>query len=150
MAKRDHPRKRPSARGSADTPKVEAAARVWLEWNGTAFIGHGRVTLLEAIDKHGSITQAARAEGISYRAAWRWIDLLNRLAGQPLVRTATGGRRGGGAQLTPMGKAAVAAYRLIEARTRATLERASVAIARLFAPPKGPAHPAPRRPRRGA
>jgi tRNA (adenine37-N6)-methyltransferase len=111
---------------------VGAAARVWLEWNGSALLGHGRVTLLEAIDRHGSITQGARAEGVSYRAAWRWIDRLNRLAGQRLVTLATGGPHRGGARLTAAGKAAVAAYRLLERRTATMLARSTREVCALF------------------
>jgi molybdate transport system regulatory protein len=124
---------------------VRAAARVWLEWNGAAAIGGGRVLLLEAIDRCGSITQAARAEGISYRAAWRWIDRLNRLAGQPLVTKTTGGPHGGGAQLTETGRAAVAAYHLLEQRSAAMLAKATRDICALLGatPPRDA--PRPRR-----
>ena len=111
---------------------VRAAARVWLEWNGSAFLGLGRVTLLEAIEEHGSITRAAKAEDISYRAAWRWVERLNRLAGEPLVTLATGGVHGGGARLTETGKAAVAAFRLLERRTAAMLAGATREVRRLL------------------
>ncbi|MCU0619978.1 MAG: tRNA (N6-threonylcarbamoyladenosine(37)-N6)-methyltransferase TrmO, partial [Gemmatimonadales bacterium] len=129
----------------AHAPEVGAAARVWLEWNGAALLGHGRVTLLEAIDRHGSITQGAHAEGVSYRAAWRWIDRLNRQAGVPLVALATGGQHGGGARLTDAGRAAIAAHRLLEQRTAAMLARASREICALLAG-RGPRRP----PRGGA
>ena len=145
MAKPTRPRVRRAAGGAAGAPTVAAAARVWLEWNGAAFIGHGRVALLEAIAQHGSITQAARAEGISYRAAWRWIERLNRLAGQPLVTLATGGPHGGGARLTATGEAAVAAYRLLEQRMAAVLAKATREIRRLLGSARPAAAPRARR-----
>jgi molybdate transport system regulatory protein len=120
--------KRPVSRDAT----VRAAARVWLEWNGQAFLGLGRVTLLEAIEEHGSITRAAKAEGVSYRAAWRWVERLNRLAGVPLVTLATGGVHGGGARLTETGRAAVAAFRLLERRADVMLAGATREIRRLL------------------
>ena len=41
---------------------------------------------------------------------------MNRAAGQPLVETATGGKKGGGAQLTALGRALLEASRLLNQR----------------------------------
>ncbi|HRL22647.1 TOBE domain-containing protein [Alcaligenes sp. SDU_A2] len=60
-----------------------------------------RMTLLAAIGEHGSISAAARSIDISYKAAWDAIDIMNNMAGEPLVLRSTGGHRGGGATLTP-------------------------------------------------
>ena len=57
-----------------------------------SFLGDTRIRLLEAIEKHGSISQAAKAVPISYKAAWDAIDAMNNLADQPLVVRSTGGR----------------------------------------------------------
>ena len=54
-----------------------------------SFLGDTRIRLLEAIDKHGSITQAAKAVPLSYKAAWDAIDAMNNLADQPLVLRST-------------------------------------------------------------
>jgi len=126
------------------SPGVHGGARTWLIWNGGAQLGRGRVQLLEAIEQSGSISAAARAVGLSYRAAWNWIDLVNRRASEVLVQTATGGARGGGAQLTAAGANAVRAYRLLEKRVAAALRRADRDIERLLAP--APSRPV-RRPR---
>ena len=64
------------------------------------FLGDTRIRLLEAIDQHGSISQAAKAVPISYKAAWDAVDAMNNLADQPLVVRSTGGKNGGGTQLT--------------------------------------------------
>ena len=64
-----------------------------------SFLGDTRIRLLEAIDKHGSISQAAKAVPLSYKAAWDAIDAMNNLADQPLVVRSTGGKNGGGTLL---------------------------------------------------
>lgn len=67
-------------------------------------IGDDRIRLLDAIDTHGSISAAARAVGLTYKAAWDAIAALNNLAERPLVVARTGGRVGGGASLTEEGR----------------------------------------------
>ena len=67
------------------------------------FLGDTRIRLLEAIAKHGSISQAAKAVPLSYKAAWDAIDAMNNLAEHPLVTRVTGGRHGGGSTLTLYG-----------------------------------------------
>ncbi|MDR1311954.1 MAG: LysR family transcriptional regulator [Burkholderiaceae bacterium] len=63
-----------------------------------------RIDVLRLIGKTGSISQAAREAGISYKAAWQAIDTLSNLAGVSLVEKTVGGVGGGGAQLTPAGE----------------------------------------------
>ncbi len=77
-------------------------------------IGPGKIELLELLDREGSISAAARAMGISYRQAWVLLDSLNQGFGEPVFRTATGGRRGGGAHTTPFGRRLTARYRALE------------------------------------
>lgn len=77
---------------------------------GTNLGGEDRVGLLSAIDAHGSITQAARAIGISYKAAWDAVDAMNNLAGDALVERSTGGRGGGSTKLTPRGLKLIERY----------------------------------------
>ncbi|QIL20307.1 TOBE domain-containing protein [Thermomonas sp. HDW16] len=67
-----------------------------------------RARLLQAIHGHGSISAAARAVGMSYKGAWDAVAALNKLVGEPLVTTETGGSGGGGARLTPMGQRVLA------------------------------------------
>ena len=87
------------------------------------FLGDTRIRLLEAIDQHGSISQAAKAVPISYKAAWDAVDAMNNLADQPLVVRSTGGKNGGGTQLTEYGRKTIALYRALEAEYQAALER---------------------------
>ena len=84
-------------------------------------LGPGKVDLLEAIERTGSISAASREMGMSYRRAWLLVDALNSMFGEPLVVAAPGGARGGGARITELGKKIAAAYRRIERRTRAAI-----------------------------
>jgi len=77
-------------------------------------IGPGKIRLLEAIAATGSISQAGRALGMSYRRAWLLVDDLNHCFRTPVVAAQTGGSRGGGAALTPFGADLVAHYRALE------------------------------------
>ena len=86
-------------------------------------MGPGKADLLDAIDEEGSITGAARRMGMSYRRAWLLVETMNRCFREPLVQAARGGRRGGGARLTPSGRDALARYRAMEAKAQKTLAR---------------------------
>jgi molybdate transport system regulatory protein len=77
-------------------------------------IGPGKIALLEAIVRDGSLSQAARSLEMSYRRAWVLIDELNRSLAEPAVSTAVGGTNGGGAAVTPFGLALIKAYRAFE------------------------------------
>jgi molybdate transport system regulatory protein len=82
-----------------------------------ARIGPGKVALLEAIGRSGSISGAGRALKMSYRRAWELVEELNRTLGAPVVSTSAGGAGGGGAALTPAGETVIAQYRAIEAES---------------------------------
>jgi molybdate transport system regulatory protein len=77
--------------------------------------GPERIRLLAAIETHGSISSAARASGLTYRAAWDAVQALNNLFDRPLVESQSGGTGGGGATLTPAGRAVVASFGKLEA-----------------------------------
>jgi molybdate transport system substrate-binding protein len=94
--------------------------RVWVERAGRAVLGPGRLELLQWIDRCHSISAAARQMGVSYRHAWVLVQDINRAAGAPLVVAAPGGRRGGGAQLTPRGRVAVAVFRDLQEQLHRT------------------------------
>ncbi|WP_066570125.1 TOBE domain-containing protein [Snodgrassella sp. CFCC 13594] len=73
-----------------------------------------RIVLLEQIDQLGSISQAAKAVPMSYKAAWDAIDAINNIAPQPLVMRQTGGKGGGTSTLTDFGRQFVRHYRQLE------------------------------------
>lgn len=88
-----------------------------------AFLGDTRIRLLEAIDRYGSISQAAKAVPLSYKAAWAAVDAMNNVAEESLVVRSTGGRHGGGTLVTPYGRRLVAMYRAVEQEYQAALDR---------------------------
>ncbi|MCE7797175.1 LysR family transcriptional regulator [Sphingobium sufflavum] len=88
-------------------------------------MGPGKVALLEAIAREGSISAAGRALGMSYRRTWMLVDTMNRCWVTPLVETAAGGTQGGGARLTDLGQTVAAHYRDLEARIAAAAEGAA-------------------------
>jgi molybdate transport system regulatory protein len=92
------------------------------------FLGDTRIRLLEAIEQHGSISQAAKAVPLSYKAAWDAIDAMNNLADQALVLRSTGGKNGGGTLLTDYGRKVVALYRALEAEYQLALDRLAASM----------------------
>jgi len=81
-----------------------------------------RIEVLRRIDETGSISQAARDAGISYKAAWQAIDTLSNLTGMVLVEKNVGGIGGGGAQLTGAGKRLLEIAALLEYRRNQLLD----------------------------
>jgi len=86
---------------------------IWLG-DDASKVGDLRISLLEQIAETGSITQAAKAVGISYKTAWDTVDAMKNLSGLPLVESVSGGSHGGGTRLTDAGRRLVETYRLIQ------------------------------------
>jgi molybdate transport system regulatory protein len=86
-----------------------------------AAMGPGKAELIERIAATGSISAAARAMGMSYRRAWQLVEALNAHFQEPVVETAVGGRRGGGARVTPFGRELAASYRAMELKASAAI-----------------------------
>ena len=114
-------------------PLARARLRLRLVLGAGHRLGPGKIDLLEAIAATGSITAAGRSMGMSYRRAWILIDEANRMFTTPLVTTAAGGAGGGGAHLTDLGRDVIAAFRRIEARTRAAVTEELAAFEPAFA-----------------
>ena len=83
---------------------MSVKSKVWIEIQGLPFFGEGRRDLLKNIEEKGSITQAAKATGISYKKAWSYIKSMEDRLGVTLVEKQVGGKGGGGAALTKEGK----------------------------------------------
>lgn len=99
------------------------SASVTLERAGLPRVALARMALVEAVDELGSISAAARKVGLSYKGAWDAIQALNNLFDAPLVTATPGGRSGGAAQVTPRGRAALAAFRRVQAEMDAALAK---------------------------
>jgi molybdate transport system regulatory protein len=93
--------------------------------------GPGKIELLRKLGEEHSISSAARALGMSYKRAWALVDTLNRGFGSPIVETASGGKGGGGAHLTPLGEELVARYSALEEKVRSAVQAELDALAEL-------------------
>ncbi|HSW62930.1 MAG TPA: FmdE family protein [Dissulfurispiraceae bacterium] len=89
-------------------------SKIWIDVGGEPVFGRGRRFLLEAIDKLGSIRQAAQEISISYRKAWGYIKSMEERLGFALVDRHAGGKDGGGASLTENAKQFLKKYRMLE------------------------------------
>lgn len=84
-----------------------------------------RIEVLRSVQQGGSISQAARDNGVSYKAAWQALETLSNLAGVPLIEKAVGGSGGGGARLTAHGQAVLRAADLLQAARSQALAKIS-------------------------
>ena len=83
--------------------------------------GPGKAALLRAIEQAGSISAAARALGMSYRRAWLLVEEMNASFQQPLVATATGGAKGGGARITALARTMLTRYERMTRKAEAAV-----------------------------
>ena len=96
-------------------------------------MGPGKADLLEAIAATGSISESARRLRMSYRRAWLLVDTMNRCFIEPLVASAAGGARGGGARITPFGREVLSRYRAMRSRAERALGAEVARFAELLA-----------------
>lgn len=89
-------------------------ASLALRAGGRLLVGRDRIALLEAVIEHGSMTKAAQAAGFSYKTAWDSVQAINNLLPRPAFVTRTGGRHGGGAEVTEEGRKLIAAFHRLE------------------------------------
>lgn len=104
--------------------------RLRIVFGPEAMLGPGKAELLERIDQTGSISAAGREMGMSYKRAWMLVGTLNAMFQGPLVQSARGGSKGGGATLTPLGNKVLQLYRAVERRAS---EAGSAELAQLQA-----------------
>jgi molybdate transport system regulatory protein len=79
--------------------------RLWIQDEKDKIIfGSGRVKILEAISKTGSMNKAAKELGMSYRTLWGKIHDTEKRLGFKLIETYVGGGAEGGSRLTPRGR----------------------------------------------
>ena len=114
---------------------VSTKPRVRILIGSATALGPGKVDLLSAIADSGSISAAARAMGMSYRRAWLLVDAMNNCFREDVVATATGGRGGGGAKVTPFGLEVLNRYREMESKAQSSVSREVASFAKLLAGP---------------
>jgi len=93
---------------------MEIRSKIWLEVDGETVFGSGRQSLLQGIEKYGSINMAAKNLNISYRKALSYIQAMEKRLGIKLVERKTGGIHGGGARLTEEAKEFLKKYEKLE------------------------------------
>ena len=94
---------------------IEIDGHLWFNRDGKQYLGSKRIALLEQVDRSGSISQAAKQVGLSYKAAWDAVNAMNNLSDRPLVNCSIGGQGGGGTRLTPLGKQLVHTWQRMQA-----------------------------------
>jgi len=105
-------RKRHNERG------MQIRSKIWIEIEGEPVFGRGRRFLLEAIDIHGSINQAAKETGVPFRRAWSHIKAMEERLGLKLVERTVGGRNGGGAVITADARIFLKRFEALESGVR--------------------------------
>lgn len=100
--------------------KTQVDGRIWLSINGKPLLGRGRIELLKGVRETGSISKAAKAMKMSYKAAWDAIDAINNACGCNIVQSQPSGSR-----LTAEGEQLLARFDELEAEHRRWIEDAS-------------------------
>jgi molybdate transport system regulatory protein len=90
------------------------AIRIRIDFSDNVNLGPGKIALLEAIKSTGSISDAARSLDMSYRRAWMLVNSLKEGFSEAVTISATGGKGGGGAQVTAFGNSLIKQFRLLE------------------------------------
>jgi molybdate transport system regulatory protein len=90
------------------------AIRIRIDFSDNVNLGPGKIALLEAIKSTGSISDAARSLGMSYRRAWMLINSLKQGFTEAATVSSTGGKGGGGARVTAFGMSLIKQFRLLE------------------------------------
>jgi len=148
-ARKDAPRSSPAAEPPLrpESRKASPGIRFRVDFDDRCSVGIGKISLLEAIERSRSLSQAARDIGMSYRRAWLLIDSMKGEFDTPVISATVGGSGGGGAQLTAFGRELIQAYRKLEGRLASlTLEHMGEVAAHVARPQRrSPAGGAPLR-----
>jgi molybdate transport system regulatory protein len=96
------------------TAETKIDAMLALRSDGRLLVGRDRIAILEAVAKEGSISEAAKTLGFSYKTAWDAVAAINNLMPRPVVIAQSGGSRGGGAVVTEEGHRLITAFRRLE------------------------------------
>lgn len=87
------------------------------------------IGLLLAIEESGSINQAAKQVGLSYKGAWQIIERANNLSPKVLIATSTGGSKGGGTSLTAAGQSLLKLFNRLELQHQQFLQQLNQSLA---------------------
>jgi molybdate transport system regulatory protein len=107
---------------------LKFSGKVWLEDENGKVLGPGRIELLELVQQHGSLRQAALQMKMSYKQAWDLIKQMNERLGAPVLTTSRGGKGGGSATVTEIGLKSIKNYKIFQRNFREFLEQQSPLI----------------------
>jgi molybdate transport system regulatory protein len=107
--------------------RLQPRHKVWLVWDGVFLMGPNYQKFLAAIDESGTIREAGKVVGWSYRTCLNRIRKMEAVLGAPVLATSRGGRSHGGAQLTPLARRLL---RVFEAWRGGMLSRSDAAFVR--------------------
>ena len=93
---------------------LDAEILLTIKLQDTLFADPRRIELLRQIKQIGSINQAAKLAGVSYKTAWDNIDAMTKISPKPLLERSTGGKQGGGTQLTSYAERLLQLYDLLQ------------------------------------
>lgn len=116
--------------------KAAAHIRIRVPHGDDYALGPGKVALLRAIQRTGSISAAGRELNMSYRRAWLLVDSMNRCFRRPLVATATGGKAGGGAFVTSLGMQALQLFCSMQTKAANAIQEDLARLSKMLAPSK--------------
>jgi len=103
--------------------RMKVKVKIWLEEEGQ-IMGEGLYEILQAVERHGSINQAASELKMSYRQAWGRIKKVEQRLGIPILLTRVGGEFGGGAQLTKEGRELVKKFAALQKEIQQAADKA--------------------------
>lgn len=108
--------------------KKEIRIRCRIDIDGEKFFGPGPAELLQLVEETGSIANAAKSMGMSYKKAWGIIMNMNSRSPKPLVISHKGGKNRGGAEVTAAGKKVMAAYEKLSKQLDAVIKKNSAIL----------------------
>ena len=115
---------------TCEAPPISARTKLWLEASprgvargGEHVLGRGLAALLAGVEATGSLTKAAAGAGMSYRYAWHLVHQAEEHLGQPMLVARSGGKRGGGSVLAPVGRKLLTVFETLNADVAAFAAR---------------------------
>src|SRR6187399_2304118 len=105
-------------------PTVQLRGKLWIDVGGKPVLTEAAADLLEQIEACGSLSEAAKRLRFAYRRAWLMADALNSAFPHPLITKSTGGKRGGGTQITDFGRHVLSTYRDLQVQLEHLLDSA--------------------------
>jgi len=106
--------------------KINIRNRIWLvDENGEVVFGGGRDLILRAVDETGSMAQAAKKLGMSYRAVWGKVKATEERLGIQLVNKSVGRRKGNNTSLTPAAKLLLERFEELDSKTKDFINEAA-------------------------